>query len=547
MPAEPIFTHAVASFDPTESGVLLWTRTAEPTALAWVLARDPELVEVVAGGTCETTEEADGTAWVEAGGLEPGTTWFYAFRTEDGRQSPLGRTRTLPAAPVERLRLGLTCCADYTAAPLGVYRALAEREVDAVVHLGDYIYEAATSRNGRRTRNPDAAHDLAGYRARYAQVRADPDVLALHLRHPMLTIWDDHDVADNAWRTGAKAHDPEEHGPWDERLAAAAQARAEWLPQRWHDPADTVRTWRSVAVGDLAELVLLDTRIEGRDRHPGDDGALPADHPDRSLLGDEQRFWLDERLADVTRPWAIVVSGVVVNEMVLPVPGANRLPEDRLPNGYTLQDGEFVSDDGWDGYLAERDHLVRGLVDRADRGGQTVILSGDVHSSWAFEGPRDDEGRAVAVEAVVPAASSAAMGRANVPLLNRLLDAAARRMDHVVWANTADRGYAVLELTPEAAEVAWWVVDPYADDPTEASACVAVRRSRRDVWPCRFEPVDVASPGPIRPELATLPERPVDLRRLRAMRAVRLWGRPVVAATALGALPVLTRVRRVRS
>jgi alkaline phosphatase D len=527
------FDHGVASFDPTTSSVLLWTRTSSPAQLDWVLATDAGLEDVIARGRTEARGDDDCCATVEVTDLSPGSTYFYGFRSGEHR-SPVGRTRTLPGDGAERLRIGVTSCADFSVAPLGVYRALAEREVDVVLHLGDYIYEAGTSRSGRRVEFDGPAVRLDDYRGRYAQLRADPDVRFLHARHPMVAIWDDHDLADNAWRTGAKAHDPAEHGDWDDRVGAAARARREWLPIRYREPDDICRTWRSLVAGDLAELILLDTRYEGRDQHPGDEGTLGRDDPDRSLLGDDQRAWVGERLTDTSRPWAVVASGVVVNEVSLPIPGASRLPKGLLPNGYAFMDGRLVHDDQWDGFTAERDLLTERMAARAQDGGRTLVLSGDIHSCWAFEGPPGPDGEPVAVEAVCPAASSAAMGRANLPLVNRLLDHAVRRMPQVQWADLTERGYTICELDRSRLQLEWWIVDPYAVDPGGNARCAAVRSLPIDRWPCRFDVGEDASSDPARPDLPVVPGRPEDLTSLRRRRMLRLSWKVGAAAATIG-------------
>ena len=314
-----LFRWGVASFDPRADSVLLWTRLPPGRGGAhWELASDPNFRDPLAGGDESTSAARNHTVCVDATGLDPGTTYWYRFRVGD-TWSPVGRTRTLPAAPVERFRIGYVCCSRFSVAPLGVYRAMAEREVDLVVHLGDYIYEDDEKRGPRRHRPPRPAVTLDDYRTRIGQVREDPDCQALHMRHPMTVIWDDHDLADNAWRDGAKHHDEASEGPWPPRVEAAARARQEWLPSRLLDVDQPTRTWRSVPVGDLAELVLLDTRRE-RDRQPGDVGALPRDDPRRTMLGAEQRAWTAERLADVGRPWTILHTGVVMSELALRLP-----------------------------------------------------------------------------------------------------------------------------------------------------------------------------------------------------------------------------------
>ena len=540
-----MFRHAVASFEPTGSSVLLWTRLTGATSARWCVAADAGLSQVVASGEASTGPDADGTVVVDVDGLQPGTTWWYRFEAA-GETSPVGRTRTLPAAPATSVRLGLVCCARYSMAPLGAYRAMAEREVDVVLHLGDYVYEDDGHKGPRDHRPAHRAITLADYRERLAQIREDPDCQALHLRHPMILVLDDHDVADNCWQGGAKGHDPSTSGPFADRAAAAARARQEWAPARLRDPDEPRATWRSVPLADLAELIVLDTRLSGRDLQAGDDGAKGLHDPTRSLLGDHQRSWLRERLADTTRPWALLASGVVVNEVSLPLP-ATRVVNGLLPNGYAAMEGKVLHDDQWDGYPAERDLLVSCLAERGRAGGRTVILSGDIHSSWAFEGPRSPDGDPVAVEITVPAVASKPMGRSRVPGAWRILDAMVRRLEHVPWVDVTERGYGLLEVAPDQVRMEWWFVEATDRDPTAGAQLGKAFTTDREAWPPRLVETE-ASVDPARPGLpALLPERPADLAALR--RSHR--GRQVVARSAGLALPLalvalVARLRRRR-
>jgi alkaline phosphatase D len=544
----PRFPHAVASFDPTDTQVLLWTRVSgDAASIELVVGRDARLTDVVHRSTHRSGPDTDGTVVVDVEGLEPATSYWYRFTT-GGERSPTGRTRTLPGTGAEHLRLGLVSCARYSVAPLGVYRALAEREVDLVVHLGDYIYEDDGDKGPREHDPPRTAVTLDDYRRRLAQIRSDPDTQALHLRHPVTTIWDDHDLSDNAWRTGAKHHDPERDGDWEARVRAAAQARAEWLPSRRIDPSDPLVTWRTLPVGDLAELILLDTRFAGRDQQAGDDATPDLDDPERSLLGTPQRTWLEERLRDPARPWAIVASSVVVNELELPWPRALAPVNRLLPNGYAVLDGRVLHDDQWDGYPAERQRLAGWLRDRGRHGGRTLLLSGDVHSSWGFEGPCDDEsGEPVAVEMTVPAVSSAAMGRAHYPGLSVLLDRAVRRMDHVRWAEVTRRGYGILDVTRDRAQFEWWFVMPYEDDPAAGADLGAALVTGHAPWPPRLLETAEPTVDPERAGLpADLPPRPDDLPALRRRRRLRLTAEGLVPALVAGVALALRAARRAR-
>jgi len=538
---EAVFAHAVASFEPTSAAVLLWTRLGrEETSATWVLASDPGLERIVASGTAATDTERDHTIVVDVVDLKPATSYWYRF-SAGGEDSPVGRTRTLPTGLVERFRIGTVSCARFSIAPLGVYRALAEREVDLVLHLGDYLYEDDGSKGPRSHDPPHTAITRDDYRRRLAQLRADPDTQALHLRHPMVTIWDDHDLSDNAWREGAKHHDPSRDGPWAVRVAAAAAARQEWLPARLRDPDHPQIIWRSIPIGELAELVLLDTRFTGRDRHAGDEGAPGLDDPARSLLGETQRRWLRERLADIRRPWSIVANGVVVNSIELPWPRALQTAKRFLPNGYAIIDGRVMHDDQWDGYPAERHRVARWIEARGRAGGRTVLLSADVHSSWAFAGPFvagprvGDAGEPVAVEFTTPAVASAAMGRAHYPGIWRVLDDAIDALDHVCWAEVTRRGYTILDVTPDEVASEWWFVRPYDQDPAATVELGARLATARAPWPPSLHRQDEAAADPVRPGMpAPPPGRPADLAGLRRRRRLRLAAEGAGMTTIVG-------------
>ena len=514
--AVTIFSHAVASFDPTANSVLLWTRITGATSADWMVATDPEFAGVVVRGTAATGPESDFTVVVDAGGLQPATSYWYRFEAASER-SPVGRTRTLPAGEVSSFSLGLVSCARFSVAPLTVYRAMGQAEVDLVVHLGDYIYDDAGDKGPRSHDPPGELMQLEDYRKRLAQIRGDRDCQALHMRHPMAFVWDDHDFADNAWLGGAKEHDPDKHGEWSRRRDAAVQAHREWLPWRQADPAEPLCIYRSAPIGDLAELILLDSRIIGRDCQASFPGSKPIDDPTRSLLGDPQREWLKRRLADESHPWALVANGVAVNPIPMKLPFA-RLTRPLLPEGYVaVDDQQVLRDDQWDGYPAERSRLVEFLALRAAAGGRTVLLAGDVHSSWAFEGPDGPDGKPVAVEVTVPSVSSAPMGRTRMPGVWRLLDRAARKMEHVRWAEVTARGFAVVRVGCDEVRVAWWFVDPYDTGDVPETHLGAAFRTRLKTWPPRWEEAEPPEALPGRIGMPELPPRPDDV------RYVRLW------------------------
>jgi alkaline phosphatase D len=464
------FTHGVGSFDPTDRSVLLWTRAAGTRRLGWRVSAGADDAHVAAGEV-EVADDADGCVSVEVAGLDPGTTYRYWFEA-DGRRSPVGLSRTLPASGPDHFRIAVVCCADYSQGHFAVYRAVADADIDLVLHVGDYIYESAGRGDVREVEPDRTLASLEDYRARYSQTRSDPDLRALHERHPVVAVWDDHDIADNAWRQGAKEHDPHEHGPWDERLGAATRAWLEWLPVRLRDPDDRLAIWRSLSVGDLAELVLVDTRIAGRDEHPDDEGSRPIGDPERSLLGDAQRAWAHERVRDTTRPWCVFVTSVVLNRMRLPVPGGELL-SDAAPSGYAIIDGEAMCTDEWDGYPAERDRLVAAF---AERGRGAVVASGDVHSAWAFEGPCTGEGNPVAVEFVAPCVTSTPMAGHLPAGWTTLADRLAEQLPEARWFDLEHHGFLVLDIRPDRVRGDWFTVDPQDSEARAEHAAAWVHR-----------------------------------------------------------------------
>jgi alkaline phosphatase D len=548
---EAPFAHGVASFDPTASSVILWTRTPGVARVEWRVA-PADGDAVVAEGTAEVPEQDDHCVAVAVSGLDPATSYRYWFQAGTHR-SPTGRTRTLPATGTDPVRLAVVCCADYTRGHFTVYRAVADADVDLVLHVGDYIYENAGKGDVRDFAPDGAVVSLDDYRARYAQTRADADLVALHQRHPMVTIWDDHDVADNAWRNGAKAHDPNEHGPWEDRLRAAATARQEWLPARLIDPADPLTLYRSVAIGDLAEIVVLDTRVIGRDQQADDETALPYEDPRRSLLGEAQRSWAHERVRDTSRPWCLLITQVVLNRMALPVEVGAKLG-DLAPSGYAVIGGHALCTDEWDGYPAERDALASAM---ADRGSGVVALSGDVHSAWAFEGPRpprpdDPAGErdpAAAVEFVAPCVSATPMARQLPPGWRKLLGKVAEQLPEARWFELERHGFIVLEVDTEAVTAHWYAVD--TEDPATAAEHCASWRNCLDA-PGTLEPVVLDDPGrPLAPRAGptatgpqvVVPGRPAPVFARAARGRRRRIATAAVAAGVATAAAVATAVR----
>ncbi len=423
-----VFLHGVASGDPTPTAAILWTRVtaidpAAPVEVEWEVSSDG-FKTLAASGTITTDASRDFTVKVDATGLAAGTRYQYRF-TALGETSRVGNLRLPVTGALESLRLGVVSCASLAHGYFHAYRALAAEDVDAVIHLGDYIYEYGTAEYGE-IRAYEPAHEiisLEDYRMRYAQYRRDPDLQAIHAAHAFIPVWDDHELADNAWRDGANNHQPETDGDFATRKAAAAQVYREWMPIR--DTADG-HIYRKLQFGDLVDLFMLDTRILGRDLQ-SDSGGVPIDDPTRTLLGMIQEEWLASELPNSTATWRLIGQQVMMGQ---------------LP--------QFVNADAWDGYPAARTRFFD-LLEQAQVP-DVVVLTGDIHSSWAMDLTRDPTdlvaydpatGKgSLAVELVTPAISSPGLPEILAePLAKELM---ANR--HLKWAEVSRRGYVRLEI-----------------------------------------------------------------------------------------------------
>jgi alkaline phosphatase D len=476
-----VFRHGVASGDPLTDRVILWTRATPPasrsatgtTSVRWRIAADEGLAQVVANGTVETSAARDFTVKVDAGSLQPGRTYYYAFDA-DGEQSPVGRTRTLPDGDVARLRVASVSCANYPAGYFNVYRCLANRrDLDAVIHLGDYVYEFANgvygdgSGSGRVPLPAGEASTLADYRMRYATYRSDVDLQAAHQTHPFIAVWDDHEIANDWWRGGASNHGAGD-GEWAVRQAGGAQAYLEWMPVR-EAAGGGLRLYRSFRFGRLADLLMLDTRSFRDKQAARRDTATLAD-PSRTLMGKAQEDWFYAGLRRSQRDgttWRLV--------------GQQTMFSPLTPPGVTLQ-----NTDVWDGYPAARGRVLDLL--EQDRLSNVAILTGDIHSSWALDVPRSPlngytartGAGSLAVELVTPAVSSppffASREMREATAVVQLF------APHLKFLEGESRGYVLLDVTKERLQSEWYHVpgvDARSAQESRAAAFVCERGSSR--------------------------------------------------------------------
>jgi alkaline phosphatase D len=455
------FVHGVASGDPLDDRAVLWTRISgdadapKTIIVAWVVAKDASFSRVVASGATSTDESVDFTVKLDPSGLDAGTTYYYRFRAL-GHDSPIGRFRTAPRGNLSRARLAVASCSNYPYGYFNAYAAIARRaDLDAVLHLGDYIYEYANGQYGdgtglSRVPTPDREIvTLADYRGRHAQYKTDPDLQEAHRQHAFIAVWDDHEIANDAWQNGAENHQLDE-GDFQERKAAAIQAYFEWMPIRAEKGDGTGRVYRSFHYGKLFDLIMLDTRNAGRDQQVESpcDGASIVD-PERQLLGAEQESWFFEELERSQRRgtrWRLLGQQVMFGQLLnVLAPG-----------------GCIFNPDQWDGYAAARARVLGKLA--ADGIDNVVVLTGDIHSSWGndltatpFDSATYDPATgagSLAVELVAPAVTSPGIDDATQAA--QFAGAIAATHPHIKYVELFHRGYALLDITKERVQCEWY-------------------------------------------------------------------------------------------
>ncbi|WP_040511676.1 alkaline phosphatase D family protein [Gordonia soli] len=488
--AHQVFAHGVASGDPLPDGVILWTRVTPtaaatpgsragaPTSVRWEIARDAAFGSIVTSGTVTTGPDRDHTVKTDARGLSANTVYHYRFRVVDGPSagavSPVGRTRTAPAAgaDVREVRFGVVSCSNWEAGYFGAYRHLRRhRDLTAIVHLGDYLYEYASGDYTGKT-GPVRPHlprneivTLADYRIRHAQYKTDPDLAALHRQLPWICTWDDHESSNDAWSADAENHDRSE-GSWAARKAAAEQAYFEWMPVRPAVDAGGRHLYRRLRFGRLLELSMLDLRTYRSEQVSSTSKRI--DDPARTITGAAQMRWLTDGLVSADTRWRIVGNPVMISPVVIPPLDARNaaaltevlgLPATGIP----------YNADQWDGYTADRNRLLTTL--RRNRVPNVVFITGDIHSSWACDIPVNaadyPASGTVATELVVTSVTSSNIDDIlKVPerTVGAAVPAAITAVNrHVRWNDFDAHGYSVLTVTPAAAQMDWYFLTDKAD------------------------------------------------------------------------------------
>lgn len=483
------FRFGVASGDPLQDRIIFWTALADVNATSvpyrLQLYADPDLQAPI-GAPILGSSQLSGAYQIikiDVNGLTPGTVYYYQFSAL-GFSSSIGRTRTLPAM-ADRIRLALATCGDFTRGFWNAYARLAEvRDIDAVVHLGDYIYE-----NGRQDRlrpHTPARRCVAvdDYRARYAAYRSEPELQAVHQQHPMIWVWDDHETVDGLWRDGADPndHEPSTDGPFSERKAAALTAVLEWLPVRQQDPNNREIIYREFNFGGMVNLIMLDTRRIGRDQQGEGNAPEGSDfftqtgtfaEPSRHILGAEQEQWFLDRLQNSSSQWRFIGNSVVFSQ-IKAVAGIEG------PGDTSV----YANPDQWDGYKPARDRVF----DHIEQHGidNIIFCTGDVHASIAAEVSRDPNNTAVyqpgtgmgavATEFVTPSISSGGDPEDPDPndpedsaenvVINNLGTLLAGSNPHSRYSQIGLNGYMIMDVNADRVQAEYWHV-PEVEQPND--------------------------------------------------------------------------------
>ncbi|EGR1578071.1 twin-arginine translocation signal domain-containing protein [Vibrio parahaemolyticus] len=501
------FEHGVASGDPTQTQVIIWTRVTTAASyvdVSWQVASDMEFSNVVQSGVFTTDTGRDFTVKVDVQNLNANSQYYYRFMVGE-MMSEVGQTQTLPEDGVEKASMAVVSCANYPAGYFHVYREILNQHeqspFDVVLHLGDYIYEYGAggyasedaAALGREPSKGTECITLDDYRKRYAQYRQDADLQALHAKLPMIAVWDDHELANDTWKNGAENHQDDD-GSFIDRRAAAAAAWTEWLPVR-ENTFSNMLIYRQFSFGNLVNLMMLDTRLVGRDK-PLDYfslsvptmeaiGGLVAQSrsADRELLGTEQLAWLMNEFNTHDAKWNVLGQQVLMSRMELPssvmtamfqlFTSTEEKKTEALLAVNTAITG-YLADpsadpislpynlDAWDGYYVEREKVYQ--LAKASSG-NFVCLAGDTHNAWASE-LKDVSNNPIGVEFATSSVSSPGLEEylALDPVAIAQME---YTLPHLVselqWADIKQRGFMRVTFTADAAQSTWYLVSTIKD------------------------------------------------------------------------------------
>ena len=498
------FRHGVASGDPLQNKIILWTRLTTtsnlPIKIEWQISHRPSFKQIINQGKTIASKECDYCVKVDATLPEeeiPGTTYYYRFLAGN-ESSAIGRTHTLPDQYLDKIKLAVMSCSKYTAGFFNVYREIANRDdIDLVLHLGDYIYELGMGVFGdedaealnRVVKPKYELNSLKDYRQRYAQHKSDPDSQAMLARHPLISVWDDHEISNDAWRLGSVNHSTDgSEGTFDNRKNNAIKAYFEWMPIR-ESRTHNGFIHRSFQIGDLVDLHMLDTRLIGRDqqlsynnytglntkrkpvhilnKNPNqfDSNQFNQDllEPNRSILGWNQEMWLESRLKKTNAIWTVLGQQVmlapqrwsVTKDLIEQESSGSSQGLDMAMQKETIKPELTKNLDSWDGYPVARSRLYKTIAEHKKK---LIALSGDTHFSTAHN-LVDKSSQLIGVEFGTTSVTSPSFWD-NVKI--NKIELEKEQLDFNVdmqFLHLRNRGYLLVEIDREKTAGKWHLID----------------------------------------------------------------------------------------
>jgi len=497
------FSYGVASFDPSNSGVIIWTRyTTANIEIIWEVSTQSDFSSILRTGKITTETSRDNTLAIELTELEADQKLYYRFiSTSDNSISVVGETITLPTDATQA-KLAVCSCSNYQAGLFNAYDAMANSDADIIVHLGDYFYEYGAGGYGSTAENAflNRSHEPEGeiislddYRTRYKQYRSDTSLQLAHQKKPFICVWDDHEIANDTYKEGAENHDEATEGSFEVRKQNALQAYSEFLPFSRISADDNSLIYRSVNIGNLVNLVLMDTRLIGRDKQLSITDYFTAtdfdavafqtalSDPNRSILGTEQRDWVISEISNSSAKWQVLGQQVLMGKMNVPAellttfgsPNFAAILTElvtiklrHINNDPTLTPEEIArvtsvipyNLDAWDGYPVDREIIYGAL-----NGKKIVTLAGDTHNAWQntlIAAGGSEVGTELATSSVSSPGFETYLGATVTPeLIAGFQEAMTTLIDNLNYFDASRRGFMMTTFTSTEVTSEWIFVD----------------------------------------------------------------------------------------
>ena len=437
------FYYGVASGDPLQDRVIIWTKIAgkepasAPVVLKWEVATDSMFKAIVSSGQTTCSANHDFTAHTDATGLSEGHHYYYRFITPDGKHSQTGRAETLPGDSAKHVKLALVSCSSVWSGYFNAYARIAERsDIDFVVHVGDYVYDFVDEQEQVRVPKPypTSPETLKDWRELHTYNLLDPDLRAARQNKTWFAEWDN--------------HESRRLGP-DGKATNAILAFYEYLPIRMPDTTHPENIYKAFHMGKLADLDMIDMYLfRGQQEY-----ALGK----KSVLGNQQDTWFKNELKNSAATWHLIGNQEMMGSwMSKGIPAAFHIPGN----------GTYFDPDDWDGFVDDRNRLYH-FID-SNHINNFVVLSGDLHMSFVDDLTYEPQNKkayshrtgkgAIGVEVLGTSISRGGMAekgipRALIPMIQRIsLDL----NPHHLWCNFSKHGYVTVDITPEKCVAEFW-------------------------------------------------------------------------------------------